>query len=195
MGKGGINGFVGRGQVTGSEAHDRSISPRALQFILCLSLPFRGSGVTWWPRGEWWVWSICLGPSEAAALALLGCLRDRNAFITAVPSGWATILGFFFLFYLFWRHQKNKYDVTGLKHILLTPSPISWPQESLVRWHPKNLFYFIYSSRDFWICKIYLLKINLQKIEFDKFFTTSPGVWSFLNQLWPVFCVMSYCLW
>lgn len=158
-----------------------------------------GSGLAWWPRGEWWVWSICLGSNTAAAMALLGCLGGTNAFITVVPPGWATIQNFF-IFYLFWRHQKNKYDVTGLaeqelNHILLTPSLVSWPQDSFVRWHPKNLFYLIYSSRDFWIYNIYLPKINLQKIEFDKFFTTSPRAWSFLNQLCPAFCIVSYCLW
>lgn len=71
------------------------------------------------------------------AMALPGCLRGINAFITVVPSGWATILRFF-LFYLFWRgishnllnNQNNKYDDTGLaehelKHILLTTSLIS----------------------------------------------------------------------
>lgn len=55
---------------------------------------------------------ICLGSNKAAAMALRGCLRGTNAFITVVPSGWATKLRFF-LFYLFLRHQENKYGVTG----------------------------------------------------------------------------------
>lgn len=75
------------------------------------------------------MWSICLGSNKAAAMALLRCLGGTNAFITVVPSGWATILKLF-IFYLFWRHQKNKYDITGLaeqelKHVLLTPSLVS----------------------------------------------------------------------
>jgi len=32
--KDGINAFVGRGQVRGSEAQDRSVSPTALQFVV-----------------------------------------------------------------------------------------------------------------------------------------------------------------
>lgn len=171
MGKDGINAFVGRGQVMGSEAQDRSISPTALQFVVRLSLPLTGDGLSGWPRGEWWAtaWSICLGCNKAAVMPLLGCLRGMNAFITVVPfGGWATILRFFW-FYLFWRQQENKWDVKGhrehflqsqkLKHVLVTRSLISGPQDSLVSCHPKNLFHLVCSSRVFWI---YMLKIYLQ---------------------------------
>lgn len=104
LGKDGINSFVGRGQAMGSEAHDRSISPTALQFVVWLSLPFIGHGLTRWPTGEWWAkaWSISLGSNEAGVTASLGCLRGTNAFITVVHfGGWATILRFFSYFIYF----------------------------------------------------------------------------------------------
>lgn len=155
--------------ICGQRAGDRVrstrqvISTTALQFVVWLSHPFIGYGLTWWPIGERWTkaWSICLGFNKAVVMVLLGCLRGMNAFITVLPlGGWVNILRFF-LFYFFWRQQKNKWDVKGhrehflqsqeLKRILLTHSLIFWWQDSLVRWCPKSCFYFLCSSRAFWI--------------------------------------------
>lgn len=72
----------------------------------------------WWPVGERWTktWSICLGSNKAIVMALLGCLRGMNAFITVVPfGGWANILRFFSYFIYFGdsRRINDMLKVTG----------------------------------------------------------------------------------
>lgn len=123
MGKDEINEFVVRGWVMGVKAHDRSISPTALQFIVRLSLPFTGCKLTWCPLDEWWAkaCNICLGCNMAVVMALVWCLRGRNAFIIIVPFGDQKIKKILILFHLFWRQQENKWDIKGLReHFLQT---------------------------------------------------------------------------
>lgn len=103
-GEGWNKSICGQRAGDGVRTHDRSISPTALQFVVWLSLPFIGHGLTRWPTGERWAkaWGICLGSNEAVVTASLGCLRGTNAFITVVPfGGWATISRFFSYFIYF----------------------------------------------------------------------------------------------